>query len=258
MLTRNASNEEIKREFKDLTQPVVFAIEEATHPDYLVLYLAQEQEVEPGEIKKNSITEVQKRLLGWKDDTRVVRCVQTIDRGIAESLPVIYGYVFEKFDIVVFDSDEPAYVGHEPKKDSSNEIILTNGRLMYEHSHLGYNLKKKIPSKIELEIRHTYPGASPSNTAASRKINKDESAKPHDPVEVIKEHLKEEIDELPITHRDSPEEIEQELVQEIIAETKQEEETLDIPGIDNEETTMEDPEEYDEKVVKARKFSLLD
>lgn len=252
MLTRNASNEEIKREFRDLTQPVVFAIEEATHPDYLVLYLAQEQEVEPGEIKKNSITEVQKRLLGWKDDTRVVRCVQTIDRGIAESLPVIYGYVFEKFDIVVFDSDEPAYVGHEPKKDSSNEIILTNGRLIYEHSHLGYNLIKKAKQGT---LVTTYKGS-----AASRHVLKDESTKPHDPVEVIKEHLKEEIDELPITHKDSPEEIEKELVQEILAETKQEEkeETLDIPGINNEETTMEDPEEYDEKTVKARKFSLLD
>lgn len=149
-----SKNEELLAAFKDLSSPTVYAIADASNPDYKIVYLVQEN--------KNTLRQVSKveqMLLGWNDGVSLLRMGQTVREDIFNNLGIEVGYQFKDFYINAFETIEPAYYGQEPVKDSKGKIKLINGQLVYEHTSLIYGDKEES-LKNDQRIRESHESIS--------------------------------------------------------------------------------------------------
>ncbi len=230
MLSKRATNEELRGSFSDLSVPIVFAIEDASNPEYKVLYLAQEVRNEQEVL--STVTEVQKRLLGWRPDLKIVRCVQTISTGIMDSLSIDIGYQFKDFFIKSGIELEPAYPGQEPMK-RGDDILQHNGRLIYEHTYLVYSTPLS--------------GESMDNTKIEtiKKPLKVKEVKSSDPVQAVEEAIVSHPGESQLKGETTEESLIEAIEHEILEETKQEE-------------THQESMDSKPVIVKQQTYTLLD
>lgn len=239
-----SKNEEILEKFSDLSQPVVYAIADASNPEYKIVYLVQQDYRQDNSIKP---TKVQEILLGWKPGFNLLRTAQTVREDIFNNLKIESGYIFKDFNIVSSVALEQAFDGQTPVVDSNGKIKLVNGYLVYEHTELVYGEVEKEQSKKEEKLKKV----------VEKRIEKiEEEIKPKTEQKVIEEDKEE----------GSIENIEENYTT-VQSEYEQHVDTLIIPKISMDESLKEktsilqdmlSEEEVKEEPIIKKSFSLLD